>query len=354
MNDIAHLFAPPTFPKCPTRPYVIAEVGVNHEGNFDLAKRLIDEAKLGGADAVKFQTYKAGTLACKVSPSYWDTNAEACRSQHELFSRYDKFWKGEYEELKNYCDQQGVLFCSTPFDIESVDFLDPLMPFFKIASADLTNRPFIEHICSKGKPIILSTGASTLEEVQETVGWIASAGVPLALLHCVLNYPTPDPAANLGMIIALQREFPKLAIGYSDHTLPADMKSLELAVMLGATILEKHFTHDKTLPGNDHYHAMDWKDLKHFRELMDRDFTLMGTFEKIALASEDPAREHARRSLVSAVDIKKGEVITAGHLTFKRPAHGISPALQPQVIGRTALCDIPEDQPLQWQHLSEN
>ena len=248
------------------RPYVIAEAGVNHEGSMDIARRLIDEAALGGADAIKFQTYKAGTLASKHSPAYWDTSKEPTPSQYELFKKHDSFWKGEFENLKKHCDQAGIAFMSTPFDVESAKFLNDMMDVFKISSSDLTNRPFIEFMCDFKKPIIMSTGAASLAEIAEAVSWIEAKGNPLALLHCVLNYPTMDENAALGMIPALVRHFPQHVIGYSDHTLPNDMKVLEVAALLGAQILEKHFSHDKTLPGNDHYHAMDYKDLQLFRQ----------------------------------------------------------------------------------------
>jgi len=150
-------------------PYIIAEAGVNHEGKMDLAKRLINEAKEGGADAIKFQTYKADTLASKNSPAYWDRTKEPTGSQYELFKKYDKFWKSEFEQLKKYCDEAGIEFISTPFDIESATFLNDLMDVFKISSSDITNKPFIRYICNFGKPILLSTGASYMYEVEEAV-----------------------------------------------------------------------------------------------------------------------------------------------------------------------------------------
>ena len=274
------------------RPYVIAEAGVNHEGSMDIARRLIDEAALGGADAIKFQTYKAGTLASKHSPAYWDTSKEPTPSQYELFKKHDSFWKGEFENLKKHCDQAGIAFMSTPFDVESAKFLNDMMDVFKISSSDLTNRPFIEFMCDFKKPIIMSTGAASLAEIAEAVSWIEAKGNPLALLHCVLNYPTMDENAALGMIPALVRHFPQHVIGYSDHTLPNDMKVLEVATLLGAQILEKHFSHDKTLPGNDHYHAMDYKDLQLFRQNFERTLSIIGEMRIEALASEEPARQN--------------------------------------------------------------
>lgn len=344
-----------TINPCETRlypPYIIAEAGVNHEGSMEIAKRLIDEAKEGGADAIKFQTYKAHTIASKDSPAYWDTTKEPTLSQYELFTKHDKFWKEEMYALKQYCDHVGIEFLSTPFDIESATFLNEIMDVFKISSSDITNKPFIEYMCDFGKPIILSTGASHLHEIQEAVSWIETKGNPLALLHCVLNYPTPDHNANLGMILGLKKAFPDTIIGYSDHTLPEDMKVCEMATLLGAVIIEKHFTHDKTLPGNDHYHAMDKEDLKTFRKNLECTFEILGSFNVTALQDETPARQNARRSLVAQRNIQKGQIITQEDLTFKRPAHGISPKFISEVIGKTAQIDIKDDDVLQWNMLS--
>ena len=249
------------------RPYVIAEAGVNHEGNIELAKRLIDEASAGGAHAIKFQTYKAHLLAAEDSPSYWDLTKEPTKNQRELFKKYDNFDKKEYEQLKQECDKRGIEFLSTPFDTNAADFLNDLMPVFKISSSDITNLPFIKYMCSFGKPIILSTGASDISEISQVVELIDEMGNPLSLLHCVLNYPTLDENANLGMILDQKKKFPKAIPGYSDHTMPGTMEVLKIATLLGAIILEKHFTFDKSLPGNDHYHAMDKDDLKFFSKI---------------------------------------------------------------------------------------
>lgn len=330
------------------KPFIIAEAGVNHEGSMQIAKRLIEEACEGGADAIKFQTYKANTIASKNSPAYWDTTKEPISSQYELFCKHDKFWKKEMEELKSHCDKVGIEFLSTPFDIESAKFLNDLMDVFKISSSDITNKPFIEFICNFKKPIILSTGASFLYEIQESVSWIERAGNTLALLHCVLNYPTPDENANLGMIFGLKRAFPDKIIGYSDHTLPKDMQICKNAILLGATIIEKHFTHDKTLTGNDHYHAMDKNDLTKFKKDIEETFKILGKFEVSALDDEKLARDNARRSLVASKDIKKGDIIKRDDLTFKRPASGISPKFIDNIVGRRAFCNISEDDILKW------
>ncbi|WP_203256649.1 N-acetylneuraminate synthase family protein [Hyunsoonleella ulvae] len=333
-------------------PYIIAEAGVNHEGSFDLAKRLIDEAKEGGAHAIKFQTYKAEKIASKNSPSYWDTSKEPTKSQFELFKKYDNFWKSEYEKLKLYCDEVNIEFMSTPFDVESAKFLNDLMDVFKISSSDITNLPFIEYMCSFNKPIILSTGASYKWEVQQALESINKFEIPVCLMHCILNYPTIDENANLGMITDLIKSFPETIPGYSDHTLPKNMQVLKTANLLGAVVLEKHFTHDKTLPGNDHYHAMDKEDLKLFSKEIKELYSILGSFNKKPLQTEGISRDNARRSLVASKDIKKGEIITSSHLTWKRPASGISPREIQKVLGKKAIERIEEDTVMQWNMLS--
>lgn len=333
------------------KPFIIAEAGVNHEGSMELAKRLIDEAQRGGADAIKFQTYKAEKIASKESPSYWDLNAEPTTSQFELFKKYDKFWKPEYEALAKTCESMGIEFMSTPFDTDSAAFLNDLMNTFKVSSSDLTNLPFIEYLCQFRKPMILSVGASELWEVQRAVSLIEGMGNDLCLMHCVLNYPTLDENANLAAIKSLKRRFPEHRIGYSDHTLPKDMETIKVAALLGAEVIEKHFTHDKSLPGNDHYHSMDYVDLQKFRSDWDRIIELCGTGEISAKPSEELARANARRSLVAAVNIPEGTSITAEHLTWKRPASGISPMHIKEVIGLTVLRDIKEDEIMHWKDL---
>lgn len=334
-------------------PYVIAEIGVNHEGNIDLAKRLVELAAEGGAHAAKFQTYKAELLTVKDSPSYWDLSQEKTKSQFELFKKYDKFWKSEYESLKLICDENGVEFLSTPFDSNSASFLNDLMPAYKISSSDITNKPFIEQISTFGKPIILSTGASDLVEINDALKWIAPSNVDVALLHCVLNYPTSNQDANLGMITGLKEAFPDLIIGYSDHTMPGDMKNLEIATILGAEIIEKHFTHDKTLKGNDHYHSMDKEDLKNFYQRLKLVLELIGTTKVTYIESEEKSRLNARRSLVTTRRLGIGDKIQLSDLTWKRPAHGISPKYIENIVGREVIADIDEDAIIKWEYLKE-
>jgi sialic acid synthase SpsE len=325
------------------KPYLIAEAGVNHEGSMELAKRLINEAKEGGADAIKFQTYKADTIASKNSPAYWDLSKEPTTSQHELFSKYDKFWKAEYEQLAQLCRDVGIEFMSTPFDIASAKFLNELMPVIKISSSDLNNLPFIDYLTSFGKPIILSTGASYMWEIQRSVELILRKDLEFSLLHCILNYPTMDYNANLGFITQLRSAYPDIVIGYSDHTLPNDMKVLEVATLLGSEIIEKHFTHDKSLAGNDHYHAMDKEDLKRFNEIVIRLEEMIGDSTKEPLSSETQSRLQARRSVVAARNITKGQIIEERDLTCKRPGSGISVSEFYSLIGKKAVQNISED-----------
>jgi len=334
-----------------SRPYIVAEIGVNHEGSMDQARKLIDLAKEGGADGAKFQTYKAETLVSRHSPAYWDTTKEPTRSQFDLFKKYDAFGPKEYVALAEHCRAVGIDFLSTPFDDAAIELLDPLVPFFKIASADLTNLPFLRKIAAKRKPVLLSTGASTLAEIDIAVRTLQESGCKeIVLLHCILNYPTENVNAHLRMISGLKRAYPDLLVGYSDHTVPSDsMASLFTAHLLGAVVLEKHFTHDKTLPGNDHYHAMDVHDLKRFTGLLGQIHELLGeTDHKQPIASEGISRLNARRSIVVTRPIRKGSKLDASMLTYKRPGTGISPLHWDDVIGAAAARDLEEDHVLTW------
>jgi len=331
-----------------SRPYLIAEAGVNHEGDMEKAKLMIEQAARGGADAIKFQTYKAERLASRNSPAYWDLSKEPTKSQFELFRKYDKFGRSEFEELAQYAKEKGLDFLSTPFDFEAVDLLEDLVPAYKVASADITNYPLLRYIASKGKPILLSTGASTISEIYRALEVISTQNNDkVVLLHCVLNYPTPASKANVGMIKHMTEVFPDYIIGYSDHTLPSDSQDiLLLAWLLGAQVIEKHFTFDKSREGNDHYHSFDEKDLRMFTKRLKFALMTIGSFQKHYLPEEEKSRLNARRSLVAKRPIAKGEVITADAIAIKRPGTGIPLDLLPHVVGGTALRDINEDEVL--------
>lgn len=341
---------------------LIAEVGVNYYdiaaqrkiSLMDAAKLMIFEAYRAGIHAVKFQTYKAGTLAAKESPSYWDTTEEPTTSQYELFRKFDNFGSEEYRELSRYSENIGIEFLSTPFDIESADYLYDMMNVYKISSSDLSNIPFIEYQAKKEKPILLSVGASNEDEIDKAINCIRKYNnQPLVLLHCVLEYPTPYEHANLNKIASLKNKYPDIIIGYSDHTKPDEnMDVLKTAMSLGAVVIEKHFTLDKTLKGNDHYHAMDPSDAQKFLKSADFIEIIKGNGSIKCLDSEMTARANARRSLVSAVDIVAGTVITRDMLTFKRPGTGINPTEIDNVVGKKATCFIAEDTILTYNLLS--
>lgn len=340
------------------RPYIIAEVGVNfydtakQEGitPLDAAKKYVFEAKNAGADAVKFQSYKADTIVSKNSPAYWDLSKEPTTTQHGLFQKHDKFDKEDYQILCDYSKELGIDFMSTPFDFESADYLYDMVDIYKISSSDLSNLPFIKHIASKGKPIYISTGAAYISEVEEAVRVIREAGCnEICLLHCVLSYPTKNEDANLNMIKHLKDIFPDVKIGYSDHTMPdKTMTILTTAFLFGAEIIEKHFTLDKTLSGNDHYHAMDPEDLKIAVDNFKLLEVIDGQYEKTVLSCEEIPRREARRSLVLTRDIKKGEIIKAEDLMLKRPGTGIKPEHIDIVVGREVSVDLAEDTVLRW------
>lgn len=340
------------------KPYLIAEVGVNFYDTaklsgltpLDEAKRYADEVKAAGIDAIKFQSYKAGTIVSKNSPAYWDTKEEPTQTQYELFMKYDSFGEKEYRELYAYCKEIGVDFLSTPFDYNSADYLEDMVDVYKISSSDLSNIPFLKHIARKGKPILLSVGASYISEVEEAVRAMKEVGCKdITLLHCVLSYPCKNEDANLNIIKTLKKIFPDCKIGYSDHTKPDEaMTILTTAYLLGAEVIEKHFTLDKTLPGNDHYHAGNPADFtKAIRNFGIVDIVL-GQEEKTVLNCEIIPRREARRSLVLTKSLKKGDVITPNDIMAKRPGTGIAPYYAEIVIGRRLLKDCEEDTILTW------
>lgn len=342
-----------------SKPYFIAEVGVNFYDTakaeqitpMEAAKKYILEAKKAGVDAVKFQSYKADTIVSKNSPAYWDLEKEPTETQHALFQKHDGFEEQDYRQLCDYCREVGVDFISTPFDYASVDYLEGMVDIYKISSSDLSNLPFIRYIAKKGKAIYLSVGAAYLSEIEEAVRVIMEENCPeLCLLHCVLSYPCKMEDANLFMIKTLKQIFPKLKIGYSDHTVPdRGMTVLSTAYLFGAQVIEKHFTLDKTLSGNDHYHAGDPEDFKLAVENFDLIGKICGQEEKTVLSCEKIPRREARRSLVLTRAMKAGEVIKVSDLMPKRPGTGISPIHTDIVVGRSVVKDLEEDTVLTWE-----
>ena len=339
------------------RPFVIAEIGVNHEGSLDRAKRLIDQVAEAGGDAAKFQTYKADKLAAKhSSPAYWDLSQEPTRSQHELFQRFDSFGESEYQALAQHCAQAGIAFMSTPFDLEAVDLLTPLMPITKIASADLTNIPLLRKVAQTANPVVLSVGAGNHAEIARALGELKQHGASdITLLHCVLNYPTPRANAQLGQIGVLQERFGnEAAIGYSDHVPPepdGSLPALVQATLSGAVVLEKHFTDDKSASGNDHYHAMDARDLKRFLQELDVHRELYGSGE-LNLAVQQAAITNARRRIIAARDLAAGATITESDLIALRSNRGIEILNWDEVVGRKLTRPVSAEHPIDWQDLA--
>ncbi|HEY7696812.1 MAG TPA: N-acetylneuraminate synthase family protein [Vicinamibacteria bacterium] len=329
--------------------FVIAEAGVNHNGDLELGRTLIREAASAGADAIKFQSYKAEKISTRTAPRYWVEPDDPKGSQYDSFKKLDSFGPDEHRELFRYAKERGILCFSAPFDDEAVDMLDELgAPGFKIASADLTDHPLLEKAASKGKPVILSTGLATIAEIGEAVEVVRRAGNDqLVLLHCTLQYPCAPENANLRMMLHMKAAFPDVPVGISDHTLGIAVP--QAAVALGAVAVEKHYTIDKTLPGNrDHYLSVDPRDLKEMVANIRTIEKAMGRYLKGPVEAESQAYKFARRSIVSKKAIARGTSITRDMLTFKRPGTGIYPKHVDVVVGRTAKVDIPEDTVLDW------
>lgn len=321
----------------------IAEIGVNHENSIDNAKLMIDQCSKVGVGAVKFQSYQASKIAAKNSPAYWDTSKEKTTSQHELFSKYDHFGEPELKELANYCKKKSIEFMSTPFDDEYVEILDPLVKRYKIASVDLTNYFLIERVAKKNKPIILSVGASSIDEIENTINFLTSIKFDvknkLTILHCIIRYPNYIQDSGLGNIPILKQHFPEITIGYSDHTIPKDsFVVLPLALALGAEVIEKHYTFNKNLPGNDHYHAFDFEDLNQFHK------NTIGYNEAVQPADlelQDTSRMYARRGLYANQDIKEGSKITKDMVIPLRPQmEYVSPSAWNEISGKIVKCSI--------------
>jgi len=303
---------------------LILEAGVNHDGDRSRAFELIAAAAESGADYIKFQTYTSEKLAAKHSPSYWDLSEEPVTSQRTLFSKYDKFTPHDYFEFAQEANRLGIGFMTTCFDNEWVDKLDQILPQYKIASADITNFSLLTHVASKGKAMLISTGAATFEEVHAAVNLVQGvSNVKVTLLHCVLNYPTSASEAALNRISRLMEEFPGLEIGYSDHTKPLDsFAAIQTAYVLGARVFEKHFTWNAEGVGNDHYHSFTGPDATKLVSELERTQTLLQYDDSYFISSQESARLFARRGLYTSRDLEIGEVICEMDIIPLRPPVG--------------------------------
>lgn len=325
----------------PGRPcLVIAEAGVNHNGSLDLARWLVDAAVAAGADAVKFQTFRAEKVISPVAPKagYQARATGTGESQLEMVKKLELPFEA-FQKLKLHCDGKGITFLSTAFDEESVDFIDGLgVGAFKVPSGEITNLPLLQHIAHKRRPVILSTGMSELEEVRGAVQVLQAADCrELVLLHCVSDYPAADQDANLRAMKTLEDAF-GLPVGYSDHT-----RGIEIAlaaVALGACILEKHFTLDRNLPGPDHKASLEPAELEAMVEGIRRVQAALGDGRKHPAEREKETAAVVRRSLVAARDLASGTVLTEELIAIRRPGTGLPPAMRVQLVGRRLRQDV--------------
>lgn len=309
------------------RCFIIAEAGVNHNGSLILAKRLVDAAKRAGVDAVKFQTFKTEKLVVCDAPQFkWLRKLELS--------------KRDFEILRKYCQKKKILFLSSPFDEQSADFLETLgVPAFKIGSGEITNFPLLKHVAKKRKPIILSTGMSSLREVSDAVNVIKKAGCQnFFLLHCVSNYPADPKDVNLNAMETMRREF-QVSVGISDHTLGITVSLA--AAALGACIIEKHLTLDQKMRGPDHAASLTPEEFADLVKGIRTVESALGDGRKAPARSERNTALAARRSLVARDKIGAGQVVTRDHVEFRRPGTGLQPGMLKNILGRTARVDIP-------------
>jgi N,N'-diacetyllegionaminate synthase len=323
--------------------FLIAEAGVNHNGSLDFALQLVDIAVRAGADAVKFQTFTAERIVTKDAPkaAYQTETTGSDEGQLEMLKSLE-LTPDAHRELQAYCSTRGILFLSSPFDEKSADFLEELnIPAFKIPSGEITNLPFLAHIARKGKPLIVSTGMSSLAEVESALAVIRKAGNDdLILLHCVSAYPANAADANLKAMDTMGKAF-NVPIGYSDHTLGIEVALA--AVALGACVIEKHFTLDRTLPGPDHRASLDPDELKRLVLGVRTVEVALGHGRKEPAHCEAEIAEVSRKSIVTACDVAVGTVITRDAIVMKSPGTGLQPSMLEQVVGRVADQDIAAD-----------
>lgn len=325
---------------------IIAEAGVNHNGDLALARELIDIAAEAGADVVKFQTFTADSLvtAAAAKAAYQLTSTDAGQSQHAMIKKLE-LTRAMHETLIAHCEARGIEFFSTGFDIESVDMLYQLgLVRLKVPSGEITNLPYLRHVAGYGLPVILSTGMATIEEVRAALEILRDAGAPrdgVTVLHCTTEYPAPMDGVNLRAMLTL-RDALGVPIGYSDHTVGTEVAIA--AVALGAEIIEKHFTIDRSLPGPDHPASLEPAELQSMVAAIRNVERAMGDGVKRPTAGEEANKKVARKSLVAATAIRAGDTFTEANLAVKRPGTGVSPMLWDEVLGRRASRDFAADE----------
>jgi N,N'-diacetyllegionaminate synthase len=331
--------------------FIIAEAGVNHNGDLELAKQLVREAAKSGADAVKFQTFQAKHLVTSDAPQaeYQAKNTGKTESQFDMLKRLELPLEA-FEVLNRFCEEQKILFMSTAFDEESADFLNKIgMPIFKIPSGELTNLPFLRHIAKYRKPMIVSTGMGTLEEAAEAVATIRDEGnFDITVLHCVSNYPAAPATINLRVMEAMKANL-DVEIGYSDHTV--GIEASVIAVAAGARVIEKHFTLDCQMPGPDHMASLEPQELTEMVKAIRRVEVLLGNGIKKPTTEELEVAKIVRRSVVASCAISKGTTIEAEMLVLRRPGTGIPPSQLNHLLGRQAALDIVEGAVIGWEDI---
>jgi len=338
-----------------TEPYIIAEIGANHNGDMDLAKEMIRAAKESGADAVKFQSWTPSSLIAKEeynrNQSYDDGDGGK-KHFGSLKAMVEKSYllEEQHYELKAFCDQTGVTFASTPFSKYEVDLLEKCdIPFYKIASMDINNFQLLRNVSEKGKPVILSTGMATMAEIDNALNFLYRNGITeISLLHCISIYPPLYEDINLNNILMLRNAF-GLPVGFSDHTIGTSIPLASIA--LGASIIEKHFTINKDLPGWDHQISASPDELKVIREEGNNIVNSLGSYIRKVSKSEEEKKIKFRRSLVFTQNLLAGHVLTENDLTSKRPGTGISPDLLDLLIGRKLNVNVEEDSLVSWNQI---
>lgn len=324
--------------------FIIAEAGVNHNGSFELAKQLVDKAVWAGADCIKFQTFNSKNLVSKNAQKaeYQKKTTDSSESQLDMLKKLE-LSKEEFIELRDYCNQKGIMFLSTPFDLESIDFLASIgVKTWKIPSGEITNYPFLRAIGKRKESVIMSTGMCTLDEVREAIKVLKDFGtIDITLLHCTTEYPAPYDSVNLKAMLTLQKEF-GFKVGYSDHTNGIEVPVA--AVAMGASVIEKHFTLDKNMEGPDHKASLVPDELKLMVQSIRNVEVALGDGKKQPSNAEKKNIAIARKSIVAACEIKKGEIFTEENLTAKRPGNGISPINWAEVLGKIAKRDFSEDE----------
>ena len=323
--------------------YIIAEAGVNHNGDINLAYQLVDAAKAAGVDCIKFQTFKSENLVSHTAQkAEYQKAATGDSSQQDMLKQLELSF-GEFVSLKEYCDRKGICFLSTPFDFESIEFLNSIeMPFWKIPSGEVTNYPYLVALAKTGKPVVMSTGMCEMQEIEDAIAVLRENGASdIKLLHCNTEYPTPYEDVNLKAMKTLRDAF-GVEVGYSDHT-----KGIEVpiaAVAMGAAVIEKHFTLDRNMEGPDHKASLEPQELKQMVDSIRHIEAALGSGDKKPSPSEKKNMAVARKSIVAAARIKAGDILTEENITVKRPGNGICPMRWKEVLGTRAVRDFEEDE----------